>query len=113
MPHQSELFTVYRYHAVFTNSPLPMLTAERAHRGHAIVEQVIAELKTGPPGAPTVRQVLGQQRLADLRCDGLQPHPRRRHTRLGVPRQGHHRSDQRRRPVTGGSADSWRWITSG
>jgi len=46
--HQSELFTVYRYHAVFTNSPLPMLAAEKAHRGHAIVEQVIADLKNGP-----------------------------------------------------------------
>jgi DDE family transposase len=46
--NQSELFTAYRYHAVFTNSPLPMLAAERAHRGHAIVEQVIADLKNGP-----------------------------------------------------------------
>ena len=46
--HQSGLFTVYRYHAAFTNSPLPMLTAETAHRGHAIVEQVIADLKNGP-----------------------------------------------------------------
>ena len=43
--HQSELFTAYRYHAVFTNTPLPMLAAEKAHRGHAIVEQVIADLK--------------------------------------------------------------------
>jgi len=46
--HQSELFTVYRHHAVFTNSPLPMLEAEKAHRAHAIVEQVIADLKNGP-----------------------------------------------------------------
>ena len=46
--HQSALFTVYRYHAVFTNSPLPMLQAEKAHRAHAIVEQVIADLKNGP-----------------------------------------------------------------
>jgi hypothetical protein len=46
--HQSPLFTVYRYHAVFTNSPLPMLQAEKAHRAHAIVEQVIADLKNGP-----------------------------------------------------------------
>ena len=46
--HQSELFTVYRYHAVFTSSPLPMLEAEKAHRAHAIVEQVIADLKAGP-----------------------------------------------------------------
>ena len=27
--HQSELFTVYRYHAVFTNTPLPMLEADK------------------------------------------------------------------------------------
>jgi hypothetical protein len=48
-PHnQSELFTAYRYHAVFTDSPAPMLAAESAHRGHAIVEQVIADLKNGP-----------------------------------------------------------------
>ena len=46
--HQSELFTAYRYHAVFTNSPLSMLVAEKAHRAHAIVEQVIADLKNGP-----------------------------------------------------------------
>jgi hypothetical protein len=46
--NQSELFTAYRYHAVFTDSPLPMLTAEKAHRAHAIVEQVIADLKNGP-----------------------------------------------------------------
>jgi hypothetical protein len=46
--NQSELFTAYRYHAVFTNSPLAMLEAEKAHRGHAIVEQVIADLKNGP-----------------------------------------------------------------
>jgi Transposase DDE domain group 1 len=42
---QGELFTTWRYHAVFTDSPLPMLQAEAAHRGHAIVEQVIADLK--------------------------------------------------------------------
>jgi len=34
--------------AVFTNSPLAMLEAEKAHRAHAIVEQVIADLKNGP-----------------------------------------------------------------
>lgn len=46
--NQSELFTAYRYHAVFTDNPLPMLEAERAHRAHAIIEQVIADLKNGP-----------------------------------------------------------------
>jgi hypothetical protein len=45
---QGELFAVYRYHAVFTDSPEPMLGAEATHRDHAIIEQVIAELKNGP-----------------------------------------------------------------
>ena len=45
---QGELFEVYRYHAVFTDSPEPMLAAEATRRDHAIVEQVIAELKIGP-----------------------------------------------------------------
>jgi hypothetical protein len=45
---QGELFPGYRHHAVFTDSPLTMLQAEACHRGHAIVEQVIADLKNGP-----------------------------------------------------------------
>lgn len=45
---QDELLPAWRYHAVFTNSPLPMLESEKAHRAHAIVEQVIADLKNGP-----------------------------------------------------------------
>ena len=45
---QGELFSAWRYHPVFTNSLLPMLQAEATHRDHAIVEQVIAELKDGP-----------------------------------------------------------------
>ena len=42
---QGELFTTYRFHAVFTDSPLTLIEAEKAHRQHAIVEQVIADLK--------------------------------------------------------------------
>jgi hypothetical protein len=42
---QGELFRVWRHHAVLTDTPLPMLEAERDHRRHAIVEQVIADLK--------------------------------------------------------------------
>jgi hypothetical protein len=45
---QPALVDGYRYHAVFTDSPLTMLQAETCHRGHAIVEQVIADLKAGP-----------------------------------------------------------------
>mgnify|MGYP002738032619 FL=1 len=45
---QDELFATYRHHAVFTDSPLTMLEAEASHRDHAIIEQVIADLKSGP-----------------------------------------------------------------
>ena len=45
---QGELFRVWRHYAVFTDSPLPMLAAEADHRRHAIIEQVIADLKNGP-----------------------------------------------------------------
>jgi len=42
---QGELFAVYRYHAAFTDSTLGLVEAEATHRGHAIIEQVIADLK--------------------------------------------------------------------
>ena len=45
---QDELFATYRHHAVFTNNPMPLLDAETCHRQHAIIEQVIADLKNGP-----------------------------------------------------------------
>ncbi len=45
---QGELFAAHRHHAVFTDSPLTLREAETSHRGHAIVEQVIANLKNGP-----------------------------------------------------------------
>jgi hypothetical protein len=45
---QGELFAAWRYHAVFTDSPQPMLDAEKTHRQHAIIEQVNADLKAGP-----------------------------------------------------------------
>ncbi|WP_322749885.1 MULTISPECIES: IS1380 family transposase [unclassified Frankia] len=46
VPHgQGELFTVYRYHAAFTDSDLEPVQADATQRAHAIVEQVIAGLK--------------------------------------------------------------------
>ncbi len=45
---QQELFSLYRYHAVFSDSPLTLVQAEKAHRGPAIIEQVHADLKNGP-----------------------------------------------------------------
>ena len=45
---QDELFTIWRYHALFTDSPFGMIQAEAQHRDHAIVEQVFADLASGP-----------------------------------------------------------------
>lgn len=45
---QDGLFETYRYHAFITNSTLPVTEADRTHRHHAVIEQVIAELKGGP-----------------------------------------------------------------
>jgi Transposase DDE domain group 1 len=48
LQRQGELFTAHRYHCAFTDSPLGMVDAEKDHRRHAVVEQVIAQLKNGP-----------------------------------------------------------------
>ena len=45
---QGELFATYRHHAIFTDTALEMLPAETTHRGHAIIEQVHADLRAGP-----------------------------------------------------------------
>jgi uncharacterized protein YbjT (DUF2867 family) len=39
---------VWRYHAVLTDSPFELVQSEGQHRDHAIVEQVIADLNSGP-----------------------------------------------------------------
>jgi hypothetical protein len=48
IPGQQELLPTYRYHAVFTDSPYTLVQAESQHRGHAIIEQVNADLIAGP-----------------------------------------------------------------
>lgn len=48
VPGQEELLPSYRYHAVFTDSPYTLVQAEAQHRGHAIIEQVNADLIAGP-----------------------------------------------------------------
>lgn len=45
---QDELFTTHRHHGFVTNSTLSTVESDARHRDHAIVEQVIAELKDGP-----------------------------------------------------------------
>jgi hypothetical protein len=45
---QDELFPVWRYHAVFTDSPFALIQAEEQHRDHAVVEQMFADCTDGP-----------------------------------------------------------------
>jgi hypothetical protein len=45
---QDELFPAWRYHAVFTDSPVELVQAEAQHRDHAVVEQVFADWNDGP-----------------------------------------------------------------
>ncbi len=42
------IWTQDRHHAFITNSTLPPIEADQTHREHAIIEQVIAELRDGP-----------------------------------------------------------------
>ena len=47
-PDQASLFDVWRFHAFFTTVPADVMdtvAADRTHRGHAIIEQVFADLK--------------------------------------------------------------------
>jgi hypothetical protein len=44
-PDQASLFQLWRFHAFFTTSALDTVTADKTHRGHAIIEQVHADLK--------------------------------------------------------------------
>ena len=78
---QGELFPVWRHHAVFTDSPLPLLQAEADHRRHAIIEQVIADLKNGPLAHLPSGKFTANARLARAGRDRVQPDPRRRHPR--------------------------------
>jgi hypothetical protein len=42
---QATLFDTWRFHAFFTTTALDTVTADKTHRGHAIIEQVHADLK--------------------------------------------------------------------
>ena len=42
---QATLFDTWRFHAFFTTTDLDTVTADKIHRGHAVIEQVHADLK--------------------------------------------------------------------
>jgi hypothetical protein len=62
---QGELFDTWRHHAFITNTTLDTVDADAYHRGHAIIEQVIAELKAGPLAhLPSGKHTANAARLA-------------------------------------------------
>jgi hypothetical protein len=77
--------------AVFTDSPLPMLEAEAAHRRHAIIEQVIADLKAGPLAHLPSASFTADSAWLVLARDRVQPDPGRRMPGLNIARQSDHR----------------------
>ena len=72
---QGELFATYRHHAFITNSTLGLVEADERHRGHAVIEQVIAELQRRAAGTPAQREVRSQRRLGRPRGDRVQHRP--------------------------------------
>ena len=62
---QDELFAIWRYHGLFTDSPFEMIQAEAHHRNHAIVEQVFVDLASGPLAhLPLIGAFPGERRVA-------------------------------------------------
>ena len=56
---QETLFDTWRFHAFFTTTDpdvLDTVAADKTHRGHAIIEQVHADLKNSAHGAPALWQ---------------------------------------------------------
>ena len=79
---QGTLFDIWRFHAFFTTTDpddLDTVAADKPHRQHAVIEQVHADLKNSALAHLPVELVFGERRLAGLRGDGVQSHPRRRH----------------------------------
>ena len=54
---QDEMFPVWRYHAVFTDSPFATIQAEEHHRDHAQVEQLFADWTDDRSGWVTILNI--------------------------------------------------------
>ncbi|WP_143118453.1 hypothetical protein [Actinomadura madurae] len=92
---QGELFPAWRYHQFFTDSPFETLQAERHHRYHAVIEQVIADGKASPLAhLPSGNFNAGAAWLA-LWAMSFQPAARHRQAGLGLPRPCDHRHHPR------------------
>src|SRR5450830_1495738 len=90
---QGALFSVWRHHAVFTDSGESMLAAEATHRDHANAREGHCRVEERPTRVPPVRANQRERRMAGPGGDLVQPDPRRRDPGLQVPRQGDHCHD--------------------
>ena len=73
---------MWRFHAFFTTSSLRQLdtvAADKTHRGHAIIEQVHADLKNSALAHLPSGRFTANSGLAGAGGDGVQPDPGRRH----------------------------------
>ena len=68
---------------MFTDSPFELIQAEAQHRDHAIVEQVFADVTSGPLAHMPSGRLHRERRVAGPGGHGAQPAPRRR--RAGQP----------------------------
>ena len=89
---QPTLFDTHRFHGFFTRSDLDIVTADKTHRGHAIIEQVNADLKKVPRPSG-IRKIHRERSLARPCDDGLRPHPRRRNGHRNSAGQSDHSDD--------------------
>ena len=64
---QDELFPVWRYHAVFTDSPFEMIQAEGAAPRPRHRRAGLRRPDRRAPGSPAIRAFRGERRVADLR----------------------------------------------
>jgi hypothetical protein len=86
---QGKLFGAHRHHAVFTDSQLSMLDAEATHRDHAIVEQVIADLKSSALAhLPSVGSPPTPPGPCSPRSRSTSPAPPARRPQPSTPRPG-------------------------
>ena len=87
-PRAGRAVPVWRYHAVFTDSPFELVQAEAQHRDHAIVEQVFADLSGGPLAHLPSGRFPANAAWLTCAAIGAQPAPRRRGAGVACLRQG-------------------------
>ena len=104
---QGTLFDTWRIHAYFTTTDpadLDTVAADNTHRGHAIIEQVHADLKGSALAHLSSGKFTVNAAWLALAVIAVQPHPHRANHQRHRPGQGDHRHQPpqtHRRPSPG------------